>query len=424
MQTRIVLIGAGSAMFGLGALGDIFKCKALEGSEIALNDINPDALHEVDSLAQQFIQEHSLPYTVSATTELEEALQGASFCMISIEVGDRHKLWQQDWKMPLQYGIRQVYGENGGPGGLFHSLRIIPPILDICEAINRICPEAYIFNLSNPLPRICLAVQRKFPNLRMVGLCHEVVSLLDHLPAILDTPISNLSITAGGLNHFSVLLKVTYKDTGKDAYPDVREKAPAYFAKLPQRTLFQEILKYFDCLPITVDSHFGEYVHWAHEVADHKGIIDYYNYFSTFGFYQGPPIGRIGEGTRPEEYWRVIPIIEGIVTDSHHTELAVDIPNDGLITNLPKDLVVEVPATVDKDGVHGVKVGKLPKAIAGLMNHQAIVQDMVADAALSGSRHTVMQALLLDPVVDTVRGAEKLLDAMIDLQRPYLDYLK
>ena len=84
MQTRIVLIGAGSAMFGLGALGDIFKCKALEGSEIALNDINPDALHEVDSLAQQFIQEHSLPYTVSATTELEEALQGASFCMISI----------------------------------------------------------------------------------------------------------------------------------------------------------------------------------------------------------------------------------------------------------------------------------------------------------------------------------------------------
>jgi len=152
MQTngiRIVLIGAGSAMFGLGTLGDIFKCKALEGSTIVLHDINPQALSKVEGIARKVIQERQLPYTLSATTSREQALQDATFCIISIEVGDRYKLWEQDWHIPLQYGIRQVYGENGGPGGLFHSLRIIPPILEICEDVTKICPH-----LSHRAPEI------------------------------------------------------------------------------------------------------------------------------------------------------------------------------------------------------------------------------------------------------------------------------
>ncbi len=127
-------------------------------------------------------------------------------CAISsIEVGDRFALWDMDWRILQQYGIRQVYGENGRPGGLFHSLRIIPPILAICDDIMEICPDAWVFNFSNPMSRICTTVHRKHPSLKFVGLCHEIAWLKCHLPHILDMPYEEMELRAGGLNHFSVL---------------------------------------------------------------------------------------------------------------------------------------------------------------------------------------------------------------------------
>ncbi len=445
MTNTIVLIGAGSAMFGLGTLGDIFNSKTLQGGHIVLHDINPQSLRALQEIAQRTIQDRKLPFTLTATISRREALQDATFCIISIEVGNRFELWEQDWKIPLQYGIRQTYGENGGPGGLFHSLRIIPPILEICDDINAICPDAYVMNYSNPMSRICLAIKRKYPDLRVIGLCHEVASLTYHLPRMLKTPLSNLSFKAGGLNHFSVLLEVTYADTGKDAYPDVRTKAPAYFENAPSATetfaetmgggpiasaqgkwkdrgLFKVILEQFGYLPITDDSHFGEYIQWAYEVADHKGIHDFYSWYKSWSLEQLPD-SRIA-GTTEGEGWSAVTIMEGILTDSHHGELAVNIPNDGLIDNLPQDLVVEVPAIVDKEGVHGVRIGALPVGIAGLLNNQVAVHELTMEAVFSGSRQVALQALLVDPVVDSVRAAEKTLEAILDLQKPYLDYLK
>jgi len=114
---------------------------------------------------------------------------------------------EQDWNVPLQFGIRQSMGENGGPGGLFHSLRIIPPILEICEDIDAICPDAIVFNFSNPMSRICTTVHRRFPELTFVGMCHEIESISQHLPLILDTTWENLKTRCGGLNHFSILLE-------------------------------------------------------------------------------------------------------------------------------------------------------------------------------------------------------------------------
>ncbi len=454
MSNKIVLIGAGSAMFGLGSVGNIFKNKALQGSTVVLHDINPQALSKVERIARRYMEDNQLQYTLVATTSRQEALRGADFCILAIEIGNRYELWEQDWKIPLQYGIHQVYGENGGPGGLFHSLRIIPPILEICSDIQKLCPEAYLFNLSNPMTRICLAISRKFPELKVVGLCHEVVSLMEHLPKILNTPWKNLQIKAGGLNHFSVLLEAIYKDTDKDAYPEIRAKAPAYFERLPEqsyenlgamkemldaargsgerlpsrqhiwaeRELFKVILEKFGLLPITTDSHVGEYIQWAHSVVDHKGILDFYNFYKKWCLEQVPE-SRI-KGTLEIEYWREIPIIEGILTDSHQEELAVNIPNNGLIENLTSEMVVEVPATVDKDGVHGVKLGKLPRGFAGLLNNQVAVNDLTVEAVLAGSRELALQALLVDPVVDHVAAAEAALDAILEYQQDYLGYIR
>src|SRR5512146_2159073 len=226
MHKRIVLIGAGSAQFGYGTIGDILQSKVLEGSHIVLHDINPDTLEIVARSAQEFIQERGLPFTLSATTDRAEAFQGADFLVISIEVGHRFELWEEDWRIPQQYGVQQVYGENGGPGGLFHSLRIIPPILEICADAQKICPDAVIFNYSNPMSRICTTVTRAFPDLKFIGLCHEIASLRNYLPRILGVPYEALEVRAAGLNHFSVVLSAKYRESGQDAYPDIRAKAP------------------------------------------------------------------------------------------------------------------------------------------------------------------------------------------------------
>jgi alpha-galactosidase len=309
----------------------------------------------------------------------------------------------------------------------------------------KICPRAWVFNFSNPMSRICTTIHRKYPDLKLVGLCHEVFSLVEHLPMILKTPLSNLSFQAGGLNHFSVLLNVRYKDTGMDAYPDLRARAVAYFEKMQtnigwalegassefqqtfqqrpwaERGVFKVILEKFGYLPITTDSHFGEYIHWAYDVADLQGILDFYR---AYVFWVSKQISetRLLEGTGDQ--WRITNILEGILTDSHHEELAVNLPNCGLIQDLPEDIVVEAPAMVDRNGVHGIPLGKFPKAFAGLLHNQYAVHDLTAEAVLTKSRAAALQALLVDPVVQSVRAAEQTLEAMLNIQKTYLGYLK
>ncbi len=195
---KIVLIGAGSAQFGYGMLEDIFQSRRLSGAEIALLDINRETVMKVHDRAQRFIAEHGLDHTVTAGTDRAAALAGADHVIISIEVGDRFTLWDQDWTLPQQYGIRQVYGENGGPGGVFHALRIIPPILAICDDIMKICPEAYVFNYSNPMTAIVTTVMRKHPRMKFIGMCHEIASLKRYLPVIMDTPLENISFRLPG----------------------------------------------------------------------------------------------------------------------------------------------------------------------------------------------------------------------------------
>ena len=448
MKKQIVLIGAGSAQFGYGTIGDILQSKVLQGSHIVLHDLNPNTLAVVKENAQAFIAEHNLPFSVSATTVRAEALQGADFIVNSIEVGNRFDLWELDWRVPQQYGVRQVYGENGGPGGLFHSLRIIPPILEICADIMKICPQATVFNYSNPMSRICTTVTRAFPELKFIGMCHEIGSLRHFLPQILGVPYETLEVRAGGLNHFSCVLSAKYKESGKDAYPDILARAPLFFEKMPsrdaihkyfketgkwpseaddlatleteawpERRVFKVILEKFGLMPITSDSHFGEYIQWAYDVTDHKGILDFYRYYKEHLSHIDPEIElRLGE--------RVIPIIEGILTDAGTVEEAVNIRNNGLIANLPDWIVVEVPAIIDKNGVHGVSLGQIPHGFAGLLLNQVAVHDLTAEAVINKSKSAALQAMLVDPIVNQYEGVDEILDTMIAYQSKWLGYLK
>lgn len=424
MSPRIVLIGAGSAMFGYCTLGEIFRSKILEGSTIVLLDINEQALKRVETATREYIQHNNLKFKLIATTDRKEALQGADYCVISIEVGNRYDLWEQDWKIPMQYGIPQIYGENGGPGGIFHSLRIIPKILEICEDIQNICPGATIFNLSNPMSRICTTIHRKFPNLKVIGLCEGVLSLIETVPSILNTPFSNLKITAGGLNHFSILLTAHYRNTGKDAYPEILMNAPEYFRDKPQNNLVFEFIKLFKVLPALDDSHFGEYLQWAHDVVDHKGILDFYKWYKSTTLSPVRASELLEMGTKEQEGYRMIPIMEEILADRRTEEFGVNIPNNGFIKELPEFLCVEVPAVVDKSGIQGIEMAPFPKGYAGLLRNQVAVHDLTAEAVITGSKELVLQALLVDPVVNSVRKAEALLETMLTVQSEYLGYLR
>jgi len=312
----------------------------------------------------------------------------------------------------------------------------------------KICPDATVFNFSNPMSRICTTVTRAFPDLKFIGMCHEIASLRNYLPRILGVPYEKLEVRAGGLNHFSVVVSAKYLETGQDAYPDIRAKAPEFFGNMPslntevkyfketghwpdenddlsaigteawpERRVFKVLLEKFGVMPITSDSHFGEYIQWAYDVADHRGILDFYRFYKGYLATVQPQIEL-----RLEE--RIIPIIEGILTDAGYVEEAVNVPNKGLIADLPEWLVVEVPAVVDKNGVHGVKLGRLPRGFTGLLLNQAAVHDLTAEAILQKSKAAALQALLVDPIVDHYENLEEMLNTMIDYQEKWLGYLK
>ncbi len=448
---KIVLVGAGSAQFGYGTLGDIFTSTVLAGSEIVLHDINPDALKAVYTTAGAFLEQHKLNFSLRATVDRKDAFAGASFIISSIEVGDRFRLWDEDWKVPQQYGVRQVYGENGGAGGVFHALRIIPPILDIVRDAMEICPEAFIFNFSNPMTAICTTVLRAFPGARFIGMCHEIGWLSKWLPAMLDMDMEDISFRAGGLNHFSCMLEVHNRKTGEDLYPQVLARAHEYFLHQPgysdyldeyrktgrldhfeqyrktftgkissyewaDRRLLKFILETYRLLPITVDSHFGEYLGWAWDVADHKGILDFYELYRTV-------LGQATPKIELQNSERVLPVMEGILTDAGYEESAVNIPNQQLVADLPSWIAVEVPAIVGKNGLKGCPLNDVPRGFLALLRNYCGVYDLIAEAVLQKSRACVVQALLANPVVPDATSVAAMVDHMIASQSRWLGYL-
>lgn len=454
---KIVLIGAGSAQFGCGMLEDIFQSKVLAGTEVALLDIDGNAVHQVYEKAVEFIDMHSLDFSISAGTDRQQALKNADFVIISIEVGNRFELWDQDWNLPLHFGIPQIYGENGGPGGLFHALRITPPILDICEDVTRICPDAFVFCFSNPMTAITTTVLRKYPDLKFIGMCHEIASLDRYLPVLLEEEHNNIHYRAAGLNHFSVLLEAKLKDSGKDLYPEILRRAPEFFASEPgysdylqytkrtgiipdsegarerfqleqpysmrewsDRRLFKLILERFRLLPITSDSHLGEYIPWAHEVADHQGIADFYQFYRFALGTRSPKISKRTNGAHE----RVVPVIEAIFLDSGTEEGAVNIMNKGHIPDLPSSIAVEVPAIVSKKGLEGITFPNYPKGFCALLRNYTGVYDLTAEAVLNKSKDLAIQALLVNPIIAHVERLPELVEVMIDRQSTWLSYLR
>jgi alpha-galactosidase len=430
-MTRIVLIGAGSAQFGTDMLRDLFAAREeLKGSTISLVDVNPKALRTMTQVAHRLNEAAGEPFAVEATTDRCEVLSGAQFVIISVAV-KRNELWRLDFEIPLKYGVKQVLGENGGPGGLFHAMRNIPIVLDICRDIERLCPDALVLNLTNPEGRICQAASR-YTDLQFVGLCHGISMAQTAIGNVLELPPSEIDPKAGGLNHFSWILELRRESTGEDLYPAFKHMiAERGIEEVKVRNhrfeirLSRYLMEVFGYWPLPSDDHVGEYLSYAWEYCGLQGydfervdkqVAANWRQLRRWADGREPINALLGQPSGE----RVIPIIVAVLNNAHQYELSANLPNAGLIPNLPNWAIVETPAIVDADGVHGMPIGALPGPVAAMCYTQVAVIDRMVEAAVHGDRQAALQALLLDPVVNSTSQAETVLNEMLEVHRDFL----
>lgn len=418
--TKIVFIGAGSASFGLSMFRDLFTSRNLSGSTLVLVDLNQDHLDRMSQLATRLNDKTGAGIKIEKTTNRLEALPGAGFVINSIAI-DRNRLWKMDFEVPRKYGIRHTLGENGGPGGLFFTLRTIPAIMDIVRDMETLCPDAYFLNFSNPESRIILALGL-YSKIRAVGLCHGVFMGQGDVTRVLDLPYEQVDVWAAGMNHFQWFLNIRDRQTGEDLYPLLRQKEASYDPSFAPLT--RKMFRAFGYWPTCSDDHLGEYLAYGWEGGEHG-----YNFeWDENG--RRETIAMIdavnaGEQAMPEYMFspsgeRGVQIIEAILHNQKiHVEAGV-VHNRGAISNLPFDCAVEVPIALDGSGLHPVSIGNLPEPIAALLSTQAQVQKLSVEAAVHASRELALQALLIDPVINSLTAAEKLLDELWEVNKPYI----
>ena len=450
MPMKIALVGAGSRSFGAATVQDILLSQALcqEGIQLTLMDIQPEHLTGTYSRAQRLLEKYQRKATISATTDLEEALTGADFVVTAIEV-ERYLYWSQDFHVPRKYGFKQVYGENGGIGGIFHALRNMGPMMHIAQTMERVCPEALLLNYTNPEHKLVEAISR-LTSINALGLCTGVFIGLAQLAFILDCSAEDLDFAACGINHFTWFQTLRDRKTGEDLYPRLRqvEAQGEWVNRWHDLALGRVLFRRFSLWPSPSTNHYGEYIRWAQEFM-----------CSDMQFAYDPAEGHPWEtGHIPEFVYTVdrvdthrpwvrpdsqpeqdeesqdeaaeqtsqlltVPIMEGVACGVSHQIAAVNTMNEGSIPNLPSDMVVEVPAIADANGVQPMQMQPLPEAIAAMLRLQGSIQKLTVEAYAEGSKDKLLQALLLEPTVDSYRQAVGLVDEMLKLQAGLLPKL-
>jgi alpha-galactosidase len=405
----IVLIGAGSTSFGLSTLHDLYADPVFTGATVWLVDLASAPIERMQRLAGALEAATGRGIAVRATTDRTDALPGADAVIVSVEV-DRDHRWQQDFEIPRKYGVEHVLGENAGPGGLAHALRTIPLVAEIARDVERLAPDALLVNFTNPEGRICTAFRRHLDQ-PIVGLCHEVELGRRRFAELLGRP---LECRAAGLNHLTALVTARDPTTGAELTPELHAAVRKLRDGDGETFAFVRYLhERFDVVISTSDSHAGEYYREAVEHAAPKDFLGRQQKLRHLvdGFADTIIAGEADL----EPFWQwetsepLRPILRASITGEDERIASAILPNDGLVPALPGDCAVEVSAVAGGTGITGDRTDDLPVAFAATLRHEVAVQQLVADAALLGSREAALQALLIDPVVGSSHAAEGIL---------------
>lgn len=452
MKEKIVLIGAGSAMFTRGMVADMIKRKM--NSELALVDIDPAALAAAEKLAAKMFALRKSPVKMTAATDRRQVLKGATVVICTIGVGGR-RAWEQDVFIPRKYGIYQPVGDSVMPGGTSRSLRMIPAMVDIARDVLDLAPQALFFNYGNPMGPVCRGV-RKATGANLVGLCHGVFHVAGYLARVLGTPPEALRYTALGVNHLTWFTELRVK--GQDAMPRLLKIAEQKLAQgvsagnlgtrfledgsaqqaqqIPIEDPFTwQLQKLFNAFPAVLDRHVTEF--FPHLFAGQGSYygktlgVESYSFEGTIAYgdkiynemrqdaLSRKPLGKNYLALIQGEHEQVFDIIDSIRNDAGRV-YSVNLPNGGQIPNLPRAVVVEAPAAADGSGLRPIMQQPLPAGLAGTLATRLMWQETIVEAALEGSRAKFIQALLLDGAVNSIDMAAKLADDLLKAQAAYL----
>jgi alpha-galactosidase len=452
-RLKITIVGAGSISFCPVVLCDILLSSRLNALslEICLLDISEEALSVSRKYALEAMKAASRQPALNTTTSLETALDGADFVIAAIEV-NRYHYWSMDFHIPRRYGFRQIYGENGGPAGVFHTLRNIGPMLHIAKTMERLCPDAWLINFTNPEAKLVEAIW-KLSGIKVVGLCHSINNGLMQLSSFLEMPLEDIEASACGMNHFGWFQIIKSKRTGEDLYPLLREKEASarWLAQWDEIAFSRILFRTYGLWPYPGTNHIGEYIGWSDEfLASSKlqysydpvegdpwktGKIPTFIYNLNFPVTSIPLFAQTDEKIGIPEYENrfqfengklrqsgeaAIPIIEAVTFNQATHINTVNLPNHGKIPGLPDDLVVELPAIADGSGIHPKQMAPLPEAVAAMMRLQGTIHQLIIDAYVEQSRSKVLQAVLLDPTVSTYSNAVAMINELCELQKEIL----
>lgn len=453
-KLKIVMVGAGSCSFCPVTLSDILRSDLINSLplEVCLMDIDEHALEVSHEFAKKAAEASKRSLKLWATTDLDAALKDADFVVTAIEV-DRYHYWSMDFYIPRRYGFRQVYGENGGPGGMFHTLRNLGPTLHIAHRMEELCPDAWLINYTNPEAKLVEAVL-KLTRIHAVGVCHGFDMGVAQVAKMLDKKPEDLDITGYGLNHFGWFTSIRDKKTGEDLYPAFRKKEEDshWLANWDEVALSRMMMRTYGLYPYPGTNHIGEYVAWSDDFLASTKIQYFFDPVRekpwetkktprfVYDFCSNPTgiafsdvdkdkdeeyrerfiIGENGL-TRSAEYG--IPIIEAIAFDQNRYIPSLNQLNKGQIPGIMQDMCVEGPCMLDGGGIHPVQVETLPPAITAMINQQGAIHQLIIEAYTEKSKNKLLQAMLLDPTISTYNNAVALIDEMCERQKNILPEL-
>ena len=418
--TKIVFLGASSASFGLSMLRDLFSTQDLAGSTLVLVGRDTERLERTKRVAKLLNEKAGAGLKIESTTDWRAALNDAGFVVHSTAI-DRNRLWRHDFEVPRKFGIRHTLGENGGPGCLFFTLRTLPLVFDFVREMELRCPKALFINLSNPESRIILAVEQ-YSKIGCVGLCHGIALARGQVASILGFPEDRVEVWGAGLNHFQCLMQIRDRESGADLYPLLREKEKTHdrnFEPLT-RELFRSFGYWLGC----GDGHVGEFFAFGWEAGESG-----YNF--DWDERERAKLDRLVDdvlsGRVEIPGWWLMPsgeraaaIIVSVLHDRKQLIESGVVFNRQVIPNLAARAAVEVPVMADMAGIHPISLGPLPDPVAKLMSVQVNVQQLSVDAAVNASKELALEALLIDPVVNSAASARGLLEELWEVNRPYI----
>ena len=427
---KIVLIGAGSTVFMKNIVGDILQHDALQNCSIALMDIDPGRLETSYRVAQTIARTLKAKAHIAATTDQRQALAGADFVITMLQVAGYKPGTVIDFEIPKKYGLRQTIADTLGIGGIMRGLRTVPVLQKIAADMRELCPQALMLQYVNPMSINCWALTRLAPDIRVVGLCHSVQNTVEELAEDLGEPVEDIVYHCAGINHiaFYTRLEKRLSNGTEDLYPRLKalNDIPAH------NRVRYEVLQRFGYFVTESSEHFAEYVPWFIK-RDRPDLIERFNIpLDEYPRRCNEQIANWEAQARALEQNAALDIArshEYAASIIHATVtrqscvINGNVPNQGLIDNLPDGCCVEVPCLVDANGVQPTHVGALPVQLAALMQTNINVQALVVEALATGRREHVYHAALLDPHTAAELAPDQICDLVDDLITAHGDWL-